>query len=78
MTATAQLEIDLDALFEAVDRQRRHLRMRRQDVAAELGIAACTLSSWEAGGGIGATAILRVCSWLNCDIRTFAKDGEGN
>ena len=78
MTATAQLEVDLDALFEAVDRKRRHLGMRRKDVAAELGIAACTLSTWGAGGGIGATAILRVCSWLNCDIRTFAKDGDDN
>ena len=76
MTATAQLEIDLDKVVEAIDRQRRHRKLKRQDVARELGVAPCTLSSWGYGGGIGANAILRVCHWLHRDITTFARSSE--
>lgn len=77
MTATAELTLDAEAMYEAIDRRRRHLRMRRKEVAAELGIAPCTLSLWGAGGGISVDAALRICSWLDCDIKDFAKK-EGN
>jgi hypothetical protein len=74
--ATAELELDVEALYEAVDRRRRHLRMRRKEVAAELGIAPYTISFWGAGGGIGADAVLRSCVWLGSDIQRLREEGR--
>lgn len=76
MPATAELVLDAEAMFEAVDRQRRHLRMRRKEVAEVLGVAPCTISTWGAGGGISSDAALRICIWLGRDIESFAKNDE--
>jgi hypothetical protein len=74
---TAKLRLDSEALFEAIDRERRHRRMKRKDVAAILGVAACTFTLWGGGGGIGSDAALRACVWLGRDLRDFAKkDGD--
>jgi transcriptional regulator with XRE-family HTH domain len=74
--ATAELQLDAEKLFEAIDRRRRRLKMRRKDVAAELGVSPAAVTFWGAGGGIGADAALRICCWLGVDIKDFAKQHE--
>ncbi len=74
---TAELELDSEKIFEALDRERRHRKMRRKDVAAELGVAACTVTYWGSGGKLGSDAVLRACVWLGRNITDFIKrDGE--
>ena len=74
--ATAELMLDAEALFEALDRKRRRLKWNRKKVAEELGVAACTVSYWGTGGRIGSDAALRACVWLDCDIKDFIKKDE--
>ena len=40
--AVAALELDHEELFEAVDRERRHRRLKRHQAAAELGVSPTT------------------------------------
>ena len=71
--AVAALELDHEELFEAVDRERRHRRLKRHQAAAELGVSPTTWSSWSAGAKIGSDSALRACVWLDADLRSFAK-----
>jgi hypothetical protein len=71
--AAAALELDSEELFEAVDRERRHRRLKRHQAAAELGVSPTTWSCWSAGATIGSDAALRASVWLNRDLRDFAK-----
>lgn len=73
---TAELKLDTEQLFEAIDRKRRRLRLNRKQVAKELGVSPGAVSFWGSGGGIGADAALRACVWLSCDIREFARQHE--
>ena len=57
--AVAALLLDGEELFEAIDRERRHRRLKRRQAAAELGVSATTWSTWSAGGRIGSDAVLR-------------------
>jgi hypothetical protein len=74
--ATADLKLDAEALYQAIDQHRRRLRMRRKEVAAELGVAACTYTLWGNGTKPGSDAVLRACAWLSRDITDFAKADE--
>jgi transcriptional regulator with XRE-family HTH domain len=73
MPATAELTLDAEAMYEEIDRQRRHRRLRRKEVAAELGVAPCTISTWGAGGGVSADVALRICIWTGRSLEDFIK-----
>ena len=51
---TAELELDSESLFEAMDRERRHRRLTRAQASDELGISPTSWSSWSSGATIGA------------------------
>ena len=70
---TAELELDSEELFEAMDRERRHRRLTRAQACAELGISPTSWSSWSSGATIGAGSALRISFWINADLRRFAK-----
>jgi hypothetical protein len=74
--ATADLTLDAEALYQAIDQHRRRLRMRRKEAAAELGVAACTYTLWGNGTKPGSDAVLRACAWLDRNITDFAKTEE--
>jgi hypothetical protein len=74
--ATAELELDGEALYQAIDQSRRRLRLRRKEVAAELGVAGCTYTLWGNGSKPGSDAVLRACVWLGRAITDFAKTNE--
>lgn len=70
----ATLEVDGEAVYEALDRKRRHLHLLRRDVAALLGVSPPSYHYWSQGGGIAADALVRACTWLDRDPREFARD----
>ena len=70
----ATMELDRQAVFQAVDEQRRRLGMRRRDVAEVLGVARSAYSNWTNGQGLDASRLLRVCAWLRCDPFEFARE----
>ena len=74
--ATAELTLDAEALYQAIDQHRRRLRMRRKEAAAELGVAGCTYTLWGNGTKPGSDAVLRACAWLDRNITDFAKTEE--
>jgi transcriptional regulator with XRE-family HTH domain len=74
--AIAELTVDAELVFEALDKQRRRLRMRRREVAEVLGVTPSSYTYWSRGGGINADALLRACSWLDRDARDFARQDE--
>lgn len=73
---TAQLELDLDAVYFAVDARRRQLRMHRSAVAAELGLYPSALTRLDHGKMPVPNTLLRIMAWLDRDIRDFAKKDE--
>jgi hypothetical protein len=72
----AELTLDAEALYQAIDQHRRRLRMRRKEAAAELGVAGCTYTLWGNGTKPGSDAVLRACEWLGREITDFAKKDE--
>jgi transcriptional regulator with XRE-family HTH domain len=74
--ATAELQLDVEELFTAIDRKRRRLKMTRKQVAEALGVSPCAVTFWGIGGRMSGDSVLRVCSWLGVDIKRFAKNDE--
>ena len=72
--AIATMEVDREAVFQAVDEQRRRLGLRRRDVTEVLGVTRSAYSNWTNGQGLDASRLLRVCAWLDVDPRTFAME----
>lgn len=66
--AIAELTVDAEAVYEALDRQRRHRRMRRREVAAVLGVSPSAYTAWGMGGGVNAAVLIRAFAWLERDI----------
>jgi predicted transcriptional regulator len=69
----AQVDVDFDAIYEAVDRHRRQLGIRRMEVADALGVSPSVLTRIDQGGIWTAKTLLRAMVWLNRDVRDFAK-----
>ena len=66
--------LDVAALYEAVDAERRRSRMTLEQVAAELDVSYSTMACWRCGGGgIQADAALRLALWMDIDLRDFAR-----
>lgn len=66
-----ELHVDDERVYEALDRQRRHLRMRYREVAQLLGVSPASISAWGHGGGLSPDALARACIWLEADLRDF-------
>jgi hypothetical protein len=73
--AAAELHLDVEELFTAIDRKRRRLKLTRRQVAEALAVSPCTITFWGVGGRMSGDSVLRVCSWLGVDIKSFAKAG---
>ena len=46
--ATAELQLDVEELFTAIDRKRRRLKMTRKQMAEVLGVSPCAVTFWGA------------------------------
>ena len=57
-----ELHVDDERVYEVLDRQRRHLRMRYREVAQMLGVSPASISAWGHGGGLSPDALARACA----------------
>jgi hypothetical protein len=66
--------LDVEALFTAVDRQRRARRIRFRDVASEAGISASTLTRLGYGHRPDVDGLVRLLAWLGTtDLAPFVR-----
>ena len=68
------IQLDVAALYEALDDERQRREMLLEELADELNVCYSTLACWRRGGGMNADAIVRVCLWMPiADLRKFAR-----
>ncbi len=77
----ASLVFDPEALYAALDRQRRQRRIQWIEVCAEAGVPAATLTRVGQGRSVNADGLVRLMAWLGTtDIGPFTRrppDGAG-
>jgi hypothetical protein len=73
---TAELELDVDAAYTAVDKKRRQLRMHRVDVTRELGLAPAAFTRLDHGRIPSATTMIRIMAWLDRDVSDFTRQQD--
>jgi hypothetical protein len=66
-----ELRIDYEAVYSALDRERRRQNLRQNDVAAILGINPATLRSWGHGAGSTPDRLARALAWLGRPLSDF-------
>jgi len=59
------IRLDVDALYVALDRRRRHSRLKWRDVAAQAGISPSTCTRLGQGRRPDADGLVRILAWLN-------------
>lgn len=69
--------LDVEALYTALDRQRRKARLRWRDVAKEAGVSPSTFTRIGQGNRPDADGLVRLLLWLGeTDVRAFVADAE--
>ena len=68
---TAGLRVDSEAVYQALDRQRRRQNLRYNQVAAALGINPATLTGWGHGVGFSTDHLARALAWLDLPLADF-------
>lgn len=64
--------LDVEALYVALDGQRRRARLRWRDVAGEAGVSPSTLTRIGQGNRPDADGLVRLLLWLGqTDVRAF-------
>ena len=68
------IQLDVAALYAALDRERQHREMTLEEVAGELDVCYSTLACWRRGGGMNADALVRLSLWMpRLDLRAYAR-----
>ncbi len=65
------LKVDHEAIYEAVDRERRRRNMRYYEVAATLGVSPPTVTGWGHGIGFSVNHLARALTWLDRPLSDF-------
>jgi hypothetical protein len=74
---TRPLLLDSDALYVAVDRQRRARQISMRRVAAEAGISASALTRLGRGSDLAAFGLIRLLAWLGeTDLKPYITEGS--
>ena len=68
--------LDVEALYQALDRKRRQARLRWRDIAKEAGVSPSTLTRVGHGRRPDADGLVRLLVWLGeTDVRAFIAGG---
>jgi hypothetical protein len=65
------LMVDYEAVYAALDRERRRRDMWFYEIAAILGVSRPVLTGWGHGGTIGTTHLARILCWLDRNLADF-------
>jgi len=66
-----RLRVDHEAIYSALDRERRRRNMKFYEVAAILGVSRPTLTGWGHGVSFSPTCLARILAWLDRDLSDF-------
>jgi hypothetical protein len=66
-----ELRVDYEAVYQALDSQRRHRNRRFCEVAAVLGVNPATICGWGHGVGFSADHLARALAWLGRPLSDF-------
>jgi len=69
----SRLELDVGALYEAMDLIRAHSRMTWRDVARLTGISPSTFSRMASGRRPDADALCTIIDWLQVPLSRFSR-----
>jgi hypothetical protein len=67
------VELNIEQLTLAIERERVRRQLRHYQVAAELGVSETTVACWRRGGGMNGDVAVRIAVWLRRDLRSFAR-----
>ena len=71
------ITFDPEALYVALDRRRRHARMRWRDIAHEAGVSPSTLTRIGQGRAPDVQGLVRLMAWLDeSDVRSFTREAS--
>lgn len=72
------IQLDVAALYAALDRERQLREMTLEEVAGQLDVCYSTLACWRRGGGMNADALVRLSLWMpRLDLRAYARPPAG-
>jgi transcriptional regulator with XRE-family HTH domain len=73
--------LDVEALYVALDRKRRQLRISGAEVLRQSGVGDTSRSTWTRiahGQGLSADNLVRLLVWLGeTDVKAFVAEGGG-
>jgi transcriptional regulator with XRE-family HTH domain len=72
-TMNDDARFDPGALYEALDEQRRSREMSWQQVAAEIGVTAATITRTKQGGRMEVDGMLAMVRWLDRTVESFTR-----
>jgi transcriptional regulator with XRE-family HTH domain len=67
------IQLDVERLLEALDRERLSRELTALQVADQLDINPSTIRQWRLGVGMSGDVALRLAIWLPCDLRDYAR-----
>jgi len=70
------LRFDTVALHTAMDAQRRARELSWQQVSAEIGVSASTMTRMKDGGRLEVDGMLAMVRWLGRTVESFARETE--
>src|SRR5260370_26034582 len=65
------IRVDHEAVYSALDRERRRRNMRFYEVAALLGVSRPTVTGWGHGVALSTDSLARILCWLDRDLADF-------
>ena len=65
---------DAEALYRALDQQRRDRGMTWADVSREIGVSASTITRTRKGGRMEVDGMLAMVYWLDEKVETFVRE----
>ena len=67
----SMLRVDYEAVYSALDRERRRQNLRYNELAATLAVNPATVCGWGHGVGLSATHLARALAWLGRPLSDF-------
>lgn len=70
------LRVDCEAVYAAIDRERRRRNMKFYEVAGLLGVSRSVVTGWGHGGPISTDYLARCLAWLGRPLSDFTVISE--
>lgn len=65
---------DSNALYQAMDQQRKDRGMTWADISKEIGVSASTIRRTKQGGRMEVDGMIAMVDWLGLQVETFVRE----